>query len=261
MNVPHPDQAEIEHTRHTLSEHLVDLRRRLLWSVVAILAATGFCFLFVEDIYGFLVQPLAHAMGPNDSQRLIYTGLAEAFFTYLKVSFFAGFFLAFPVIAIQIWRFIAPGLYKNEKSAFLPFLVATPVLFFAGAALVYYLLMPMAWQFFMSFQSDGGATGLPIQLEARVSEYLDLVMMLIFAFGLCFQLPVLLVLLGRVGLITPEQLASGRKYAIVVTFIVAAFLTPPDVISQFALALPILVLYELSILIIRRMRAPENCTV
>jgi sec-independent protein translocase protein TatC len=256
MNEP-VQQLSAEERRDSLNAHLIELRKRLLWALLAMVAGMGVCYLFVEQIYGFLVQPLAKAMGPEDSQRLIYTGLTEAFFTYLKVSFFAGMFLTFPIVATQIWKFVAPGLYKSERRAFLPFLIATPVLFFAGGALVYYFLMPMAWHFFLSFQSDGGATGLPIQLEARVSEYLDLVMLLIFAFGLCFQLPVLLVLLGRAGLVTPEQLAKGRRYAIVIAFVVAAFLTPPDVLSQFALAIPIILLYEISILIIRYLRKKD----
>lgn len=231
--------------------HLIELRQRLLWALGTMAAGTALCFLFVEDIYGFLVAPLAEAMGPGDSNRLIYTGLTEAFFTYLKIAFFSGLFLTFPVLLTQIWLFIAPGLYKTEKQAFMPFFAATPILFFMGGAVVYFLVMPMAWPFFLSFQSTGADTVLPIQLEARVSEYLDLIMTLIFAFGLCFQLPILLTLMGRAGLITADGLAKKRKYAIVLTFVVAAFLTPPDVISQILLAVPILGLYELSILLIR----------
>ena len=234
-----------------IAAHLIELRQRLMWAIGAMVIGTALCFVFVEQVYSFLVRPLSEAMGEGDSQRLIYTGLTEAFFTYFKVAFFAGIFLTFPILLLQIWGFIAPGLYRQEKKVFLPFLIATPVLFFLGGVVVYSVVLPMAWPFFLSFQTSGAETALPIQLEARVSEYLDLIMTLIFAFGLCFQLPVALTLMGKVGMVTPEWLAARRKYALIIVFIVAAFLTPPDVISQILLAVPLLGLYELSILLIR----------
>lgn len=241
-----PDQ-----TAKPIVAHLVELRVRLIAVIICMALGTAVSFVFVDNIYSFLVQPLASSMNENDTNRLIYTGLTEAFFTYMKVAFFAGIFLTFPILLMQIWMFAAPGLYANEKKVFLPFLVATPILFFAGGAVVYYVVLPTAWPFFLSFQTTGSDTALPIQLEARVSEYLDLIMTLIFAFGLCFQLPIFLTLLGRAGIISAKFLAEKRKYAIIVTFILAAFLTPPDMISQVLLALPILALYELSILLIR----------
>jgi sec-independent protein translocase protein TatC len=242
----------------TLTSHINELRKRIMWCFVAMLVGTGLCYLAREPIYGFLVQPLANAMGEGSTNRLIYTGLTEAFFTYLKISFFAGCFLTFPVILGQIWMFVAPGLYQNEKKVFLPYLVATPVLFFLGGALVYYLIIPMAWQFFLGFQSTGSETVLPIQLEARVGEYLDLIMTLIFAFGLSFQLPVLLTLLAQAGIVTADSLRNFRKYAIVAIFSVAAVITPPDVISQIGLALPICGLYELSIHLVSRIEKARN---
>lgn len=234
--------------------HLAELRRRILWILVTLGLSTLVSYFFAEHIYGFLVHPLAVAMGEEGgTSRLIYTGLTEAFVTYIRLALFAGMFVTAPVALMHLWMFIAPGLYGREKRVVLPFLIATPLLFVIGGAFVYFALMPMAWPFFLSFQTSAAQTALPVQLEARVGEYLDLVMALIFAFGLCFQLPVLLCLLARVGFLKAETLASKRRYAIVLIFLVAAFLTPPDVMSQFLLALPLLGLYELSIFLVRRM--------
>lgn len=234
-----------------LIDHLVELRTRLMWSFAALCIAFVACYFVAEEIYAFLVRPLAELVEGQEGRRLIYTALHEAFFTHLKVAFFAAFCLSFPIIAGQLWAFIAPGLYRNEKRAFLPFLFATPVLFAAGAALVYYLIFPLAWRFFLSFESPAAEGMLAIQLEPKVNEYLSLVMKLIFAFGLSFQLPVVLMLMARVGLVTSTGLAEKRKYAVVLTFAAAALLTPPDIISQIGLGIPILLLYEISIILAR----------
>lgn len=244
-----PDD-DVDSSRMALMDHLVELRKRLLWSIAIFLLAFIVCFHFAADIYGVLVHPLAKALA-GEERRMIYTGLTEAFFTYLRVAAFAAFFVSFPIIATQLWMFVAPGLYKNERRAFLPFLIATPVLFILGASLLYFGVMPVLIHFFLGFETPGTAGGLPIQLEARVSEYLGLVMQLIFAFGICFQLPVLLTLLVKVGIIKTEMLTQKRRYAIVLAFIAAAVLTPPDAVSQLMLAVPLLLLYEISIIACR----------
>lgn len=242
------EEDELEEGKMPLLDHLLELRNRLMYSAIAVGIAFAVCYYFKEDIYAFLTRPLAVALEGREAHRMIYTNLTEAFFTYLKVSFWAAFCLSFPIIASQIWMFVAPGLYKNERKAFLPYLFATPVLFIMGATLVYYVVIPLAWKFFLSFETPGGPNALPIELEAKVNEYLSLVMTLMFGFGLAFQLPVLLTLMARVGLVSSEALKSKRRYAIVGIFIVAAVLTPPDVFSQVSLAIPLLLLYEISII-------------
>ncbi len=239
--------AGLDDSKAPLLSHLVELRQRLIYSVIAFIVCFFICFYFAGPIFNFLVAPLADLWEGEAGRRLIYTALHEKFFTDIKIAFFAAFFLSFPVIAGQIYIFVAPGLYKHEKSAFVPFLIATPVLFFIGAAFVYYVVLPVAWQFFAGFEQPASDGDLAIQLEPKVNEYLSLVMRLIFAFGISFELPVVITLLARAGLATSEGLKQKRRYAIVLAFVAAAILTPPDPLSQIGLALPIILLYEISI--------------
>ena len=240
-------------------EHLTELRSRLVKSIIYLFIFFIVCYFFAENIYGFLLAPYAEAVKDDEvGRRMIFTALQETFITYLKVAFFAAMFIASPIILTQIWKFVAPGLYKNEKKALLPYLIATPVLFLLGGMLVYYLIMPLAIKFFLSFETSAHLSNLPIQLEAKVNEYLSLIMRLIFAFGISFQLPVLLSLLARAGFIDSEYLKKRRKYVIVIIFAVAAILTPPDPITQIGLGIPLLILYELSILSVRLIEKKKN---
>ena len=237
--------------KQPLTLHLLELKKRLIICLAAFFATTLFCYFFAAGIYEFLVAPLAHAFDDASSRRMIYTSLTEAFFTYLRLAVFAGFILSFPVIAFHLYRFLSPGLYAKDKRAMIPYLVAAPALFFIGAAFVYYLIFPAAWRFFLGFESVGGEGALPIQLEAKVADYLSLSMHLIIAFGLSFQLPVILVLLVRSGMMQVETLKNGRRYAIVGIVTLAAVITPPDIFSQIALSVPLYVLYEIAILLCR----------
>ncbi|MCB9946769.1 MAG: twin-arginine translocase subunit TatC [Rhodospirillaceae bacterium] len=268
-----------------LVDHLIELRNRLVYAVGAMFVAFLICYIFASDIFDFLVAPLAQelrdagqaelavsletATEAGDSSgaviqletpaepvdqagpTLVYTSLPEVFFSYVKVAFFAGAFIAFPIIATQLYLFIAPGLYRREKHAFLPYLVAAPILFFLGGAMVYYAIFPLAWKFFLSFQTTGENGGVSIEVLPRVGDYLNLVMKMIFAFGLAFQLPIALTLMARAGIVSADALRRKRKFAIVGVFVVAAILTPPDIISQVGLAVPILALYEASIFLAR----------
>src|SRR5690348_589126 len=240
-------EDELEAGRMPLLDHLIELRSRLMWSFGAIILTFIVCYQFKELIYRFLAAPLADIFAGEPGRKMIFTGLTEAFFTYVKVSFWAAICVSFPVIATQVWKFVAPGLYKTERRAFLPYLCATPALFILGASLAYFVVIPMAFRFFLSFETPEGAGGLPIVSEPKVNEYLSLVMTLLFAFGVAFQLPVLLTLMARAGLVSSAGLLSKWRYAVVGMFAVAAVLTPPDIVSQVSLAVPLILLYFLSI--------------
>jgi sec-independent protein translocase protein TatC len=249
---------DLDESRAPLMEHLVELRRRLIWAFVALGLAFAICFKFAAEIFAFLAQPLVDAFGKGEG-KLIYTKLYEAFFTEVRVALFAAFFLAFPIIASQIWLFVAPGLYAKEKRAFLPFLIATPILFTAGGALAYYGVMPTAFRFFLQYEGNLG--GIEQEALPAVGDYLSLVMHFILAFGIAFLLPILLMLLERAGLVTRDQLKRGRRYAILIAFVVAAVATPPDILSQFMLAIPLIILYEISLVAIwftERKRAKQS---
>ena len=239
---------DIDESQAPLLDHLLELRTRLLRCVYAIAIALVVCFYFADTILGILVQPLTHAFPPGQG-KLIYTKLYSAFFVNLKVSLFAAFLVSFPVIANQLWAFIAPGLYAKEKKAFLPFLIATPVLFTMGASLAYFVVMPTAFKWFIGFQGNRG--GLQLEALPGIEEYLNLVMQFIFAFGISFLLPVLLMLLNRAGIVTRAQLVAARRYVIVGITALAAVITPPDVLSQLMLAIPLLILFEGTLIVMR----------
>ncbi|MQX50674.1 twin-arginine translocase subunit TatC [Sinorhizobium medicae] len=255
---------EIEDRPQPLIEHLIELRTRLMWAVGAFFGAFLVCFYFAKQLFNLLVLPFKWAVSwaglSHRNVELIYTAPQEFFFTQIKVAMFGALVIAFPVIASQVYKFVAPGLYKNERAAFLPFLVASPLLFLLGGALVYFFFTPMVMWFFLAMEQGGGEGEVAIQLLPKVSEYLSLIMSLVFAFGLVFQLPVVTTLLARVGFVTSQGLAEKRKYAIVIAFVVAAVLTPPDPVSQIGLALPAILLYEISIYtarIVERRRVAE----
>ena len=244
------DTANVTASKAPLLSHLTELRTRLLRCLALFAVVFGISYYYSDWVYAFLTQPLAEAYGEESGRRMIYTGLHEAFFTYMKLSFFVALFVSIPFILNQVWKFLAPGLYAHEKKSLFPAFFATPVLFLAGSALAFHVIFPLAWKFFIGFETTGLDGGMPVELEARVGEYLSLVINLILAFGLSFELPVILLVLAKAGLVTANGLRAHRKHAIVLTFFVAALITPPDIISQIALGTPVLILYEFSIWLI-----------
>ncbi len=241
------DQSSLK--SFTWAEHFLEFRNRLLYILIPFLIIFVVSYIYASTIYDLLVHPLKQAGGAD--QRLIYTGLAEAFVSYIKIALWTAFFITCPLLLNQIWKFIGPGLYHNEQKTFRPYLWMTPILFYLGAALAYFYIFPLAWQFFLSFEQSHSLIGLPIHLEAKMSEYLSLSMTLLIAFGLSFEFPLVLLLLNAAGILSYEQLKASRKYFILIIFILAAVLTPPDIISQIGLAIPLMVFYELTIIWIK----------
>jgi len=251
---PRPGQETIDASKAPLMEHLIELRQRLMYALAAFFVMFVLCFAVSKQIYNILLMPYVRVVGAANAHA-IYTHLLEKFFVDIKVAMFGAAFLSFPFMAVQIYKFVAPGLYKNEQQAFRPYLIATPVLFLLGAGVVYFIAMPLLVRFSVGFQQGPGASQAAIELLPKVSEYLSLIMTLIFGFGVCFQLPVVLTLLARAGIITSQTLISGRRFAVVGIFAAAALLTPPDAISMVIMALPTCLLYEVSIWAVKRVEA------